>query len=63
MKQIYNWFTNKIWSNPPECPCGYNMKPDYENKTYAAWKCFGRCMWKSYQTFNGTIHWYKTWIK
>ena len=63
MKRLYNWFTNKLWCNPPTCICGFNMRPNYKNKTYPAWKCFSSCMWESYQTFNGTIHWCKKWIK
>ena len=40
--------------------CGYKMKPTNTREEYN-WKCIWvkKCGYEAYETFNGTIHWYK----
>ena len=40
--------------------CGYKMKPTNTREEYN-WKCIWvkKCGYEVYETFNGTLHWYK----
>ena len=41
--------------------CGYNMKSTNFRKDEYSWKCIWvkKCGYEAYETFNGTLHWFK----
>ena len=40
--------------------CGWKMKPTTTREDYS-WKCIWvkKCGYEVYETFNGTLHWFK----
>ena len=45
----------------PKCFCGYGMKSTDIRFDELSWKCLWRkkCGYEVYETWNGTLHWFK----
>jgi hypothetical protein len=58
---MFKWVINKLYKYCPTCPCGYKMKPSNFRKDEYSWRCifFKSCGTETYQTTNGTLHWFK----
>jgi len=58
--QLIKWVVSIVYKYCPTCMCGYKMKPTNTREEYS-WKCIWvkKCGYEAYETFNGTIHWYK----
>ena len=59
---MVRWLHNKFWrEHTPECmECKWNMKPYKDSIFRIEWKCIWKsCGWGTFQTANGTLHWYK----
>ena len=58
---MIKWVVNKFYKYSPVCHCGYKMKPTNTRLDEYSWKCIWvkKCGYEAYQTFNGTLHWFK----
>jgi hypothetical protein len=58
---MIKFFTNILYKNNPKCHCGYKMKSTNFRRDEYSWKCIWvkKCGYEAYETFNGTIHWFK----
>jgi hypothetical protein len=59
---VIKFFINLIYRNNPECICGYKMKPVNIKWENVSWKCLWEkeCGYEAYETWNGTMHWFKS---
>ena len=50
-----------MYKNNPECMCGYKMRQTYLRDDEFSWECIWvkKCGYEAYETFNGTLHWFK----
>jgi len=57
---MIKWVINKWYKHSPMCVCGYRMKSTKDRLEEYSWKCiWKKCGMEAYQTFNGTLHWFK----
>ena len=58
---MIKFFINLLYKNNPKCLCGYRMKPvNFRNDEYS-WVCLWKkkCGYETYESYNGTLHWFK----
>ena len=59
--QLIKWLINKLYKYSPTCICGWKMKPSNTRGDEFSWKCMfiKNCGYETYETHNGTLHWFK----
>ena len=58
---MIKFITNLYYRNNPKCMCGYKMKSTNIRTDEYSWKCIwvNKCGYEAYETYNGTLHWFK----
>ena len=59
--KLIKWYINRLYKYCPTCMCGYKMKPTNTRGDEPSWRCIfiKKCGYETYETHNGTLHWFK----